>query len=153
MTNILVTAMLLSGGSAVVNFLTGMPTAAACFLLPVGVVMYTLFGGIKATFLTDYVHTFTILIIIFIFAFRAYATSPLLGSPGAVWELLQKAALDHHVSENAQGSYLTMQSKEGIIFFIINIAGNFGAVFCDNGEISTPLMLVTSLVSRLQCSL
>lgn len=133
MTNILVTAMLLSGGSAVVNSLTGMPTAAACFLLPVGVVMYTLFGGIKATFLTDYVHTFTILIIIFIFAFRAYATSPLLGSPGTVWELLQKAALDHPVSENAQGSYLTMQSKEGIIFFIINIAGNFGAVFCDNG--------------------
>jgi len=31
-----------------------MPTAAACFLLPVGVVLYTMFGGIKATFLTDY---------------------------------------------------------------------------------------------------
>ena len=29
----------------------------ACFLLPVGVVLYTIFGGIKATFLTDYVHT------------------------------------------------------------------------------------------------
>jgi hypothetical protein len=44
-TNILVTAMLLTGGSAVVTSLTGMPTAAACFLLPVGVVMYTMFGG------------------------------------------------------------------------------------------------------------
>lgn len=54
MTNVLVTAMLLTGGSAVVTSLTGMPTAAACFLLPVGVVMYTIFGGIKATFLTDY---------------------------------------------------------------------------------------------------
>ena len=57
MTNILVTAMLLTGGSAVVHALTGVPTAAACFLLPVGVVLYTMFGGIKATFLTDYVHT------------------------------------------------------------------------------------------------
>ena len=57
MTNILVTAMLLTGGSAVVTSLTGMPTAAACFLLPVGVVLYTVFGGIRATFLTDYVHT------------------------------------------------------------------------------------------------
>lgn len=57
MTNILVTAMLLTGGSAVVTSLTGVPTAAACFLLPLGVVIYTLFGGIKATFLTDYVHT------------------------------------------------------------------------------------------------
>ena len=62
-----VTAMLLTGGSAVVTSLTGMPTAAACFLLPVGVVMYTIAGGIKATFLTDYVHTVMILIIIFIF--------------------------------------------------------------------------------------
>jgi Na+/proline symporter len=57
MTNILVTAMLLTGGSAVVHALTGVPTAAACYLLPVGVVLYTMFGGIKATFLTDYVHT------------------------------------------------------------------------------------------------
>ena len=59
--------MLLTGGSAVVTSLTGMPTAAACFLLPVGVVMYTIAGGIKATFLTDYVHTVMILIIILIF--------------------------------------------------------------------------------------
>lgn len=45
MTNILVTAMLLTGGSAVASSLTGVPTAAACFLLPVGVVLYTMFGG------------------------------------------------------------------------------------------------------------
>ena len=48
-TNILVTAMLLTGGSSVASSLTGVPTAAACFLLPVGVVIYTMFGGIKAT--------------------------------------------------------------------------------------------------------
>jgi Na+/proline symporter len=41
-----------------------MPTAAACFLLPVGVVLYTMFGGIKATFLTDYAHTVVILVIL-----------------------------------------------------------------------------------------
>ena len=35
-TNILVTAMLLTGGSAVASDLTGIPTAAACFLLPIG---------------------------------------------------------------------------------------------------------------------
>ena len=114
MTNILVTAMLLTGGSAVVTSLTGMPTAAACFLLPVGVVMYTLFGGIKATFLTDYIHTFTILIIIFIFAFTAYRTSPILGSPGAIWELCKKhpsiipclAMLMEAISQCIQGKVL-----------------------------------------------
>lgn len=46
MTNILVTAMLLTGGSAVATSLSGVPTAAACFLLPVGVVLYTIFGKI-----------------------------------------------------------------------------------------------------------
>ncbi|KAI6715655.1 hypothetical protein JHW43_001857 [Diplocarpon mali] len=133
MTNILVTAMLLTGGSAVVSSLTGMPTAAACFLLPLGVVLYTMFGGIKATFLTDWVHTFILLIIILIFAFTTYATSDVLGSPKSVFDLLVTAAADHPVKGNAGGSYLTMRSKEGAIFFVINIVGNFGTVFLDNG--------------------
>ncbi|KAK5755080.1 urea active transporter [Elasticomyces elasticus] len=133
MTNVLVTAMLLTGGSAVVTSLTGVPTVAACFLLPVGVVLYTMFGGIKATFLTDYVHTVMILVIIFIFAFTAYATSSVLGSPGAVYDALTAAAERHPVKGNAQGSYLTMKSQEGAIFFVINLVGNFGTVFCDNG--------------------
>ncbi|KAL8658044.1 MAG: hypothetical protein Q9226_001333 [Calogaya cf. arnoldii] len=133
MTNILVTAILLTGGSAVVTSLTGMPTAAACFLLPVGVVLYTLFGGIKATFLTDYVHTVVILVIIMTFAFTAYATNVNLGSPAKVYDLLVEAAKAHPVEGNEQGSYLTMRSKEGAIFFVINIVGNFGTVFLDNG--------------------
>lgn len=132
MTNILVTAMLLTGGAAVINALTGMNTIAACFLLPIGVVIYTMFGGIKATFLTDYVHTVMLLIIIMIFAFTTYATSSTLGSPKAVFDLLVKAAADHPVAGNSGGSYLTMRSKEGAIFFVINIVGNFGTVFCDN---------------------
>ncbi|ORY16645.1 urea active transporter [Clohesyomyces aquaticus] len=132
-TNILVTSMLLTGGSAVVHSLTGVPTAAACFLLPVGVVLYTMFGGIKATFLTDYAHTVVILVILLMFAFVTYATNDVLGSPSKVFDLLVKAAKTHPVEGNAGGSYLTMRSKEGAIFFVINIVGNFGTVFCDNG--------------------
>ncbi|KAF2476070.1 urea active transporter [Lindgomyces ingoldianus] len=132
-TNILVTSMLLTGGSAVVTSLTGVPTAAACFLLPIGVVLYTMFGGIKATFLTDYAHTVVILAILLMFAFVTYATNETLGSPSKVFDLLVKAAKAHPVEGNAGGSYLTMRSKEGAIFFVINIVGNFGTVFCDNG--------------------
>lgn len=44
MTNILVTAMLLTGGSASFEALTGVPTPAGCFLLPLGVIVYTMFG-------------------------------------------------------------------------------------------------------------
>ncbi|PIB03184.1 putative urea active transporter 1 [Cercospora beticola] len=133
MTNILVTAMLLTGGSAVATSLCGVSTAAGCFLLPVGVVLYTMFGGIKATFLTDYIHTVVILVIILTFAFTAYATGSQLGSPSAVYDLLMEATERHPVEGNAGGSYLTMRSKGGVIFFVINIVGNFGTVFMDNG--------------------
>lgn len=87
----------------------------------------------RATFLTDYVHTVVILVIIFIFAFTAYVTSPILGSPSKVYDLLIEAAKAHPVSGNAGGSYLTMKSSQGAVFFVINIVGNFGTVFCDNG--------------------
>lgn len=35
------------------------------------------------------------------------------------------------VDGNEEGSYLTMLSREGLIFGIINIVGNFGTVFVD----------------------
>lgn len=132
-TNILVTAMLLTGGSAVVSDLTGMNVVAACLLLPLGVVIYTMFGGIKATFLTDYVHTVILVVIIFVFAFVAFATSDTLGSPGAVWEIVTELAFTQPREGNSGGSYLTMKSRSGFIFFVINIVGNFGTVFLDNG--------------------
>jgi SSS family transporter len=132
-TNILVTSMLLTGGSAIVHSLRGMHIAAACFLLPLGTIIYTMVGGIKATFLTDYAHTVVVLIIILYFALSTYATSPLLGSPSIVYDLLINASRIHPVKGNAEGSYLTMRSQEGAIFFVINIIGNFGTVFLDNG--------------------
>lgn len=125
--------MLLTGGSAVVSSLTGVPTVAACFLLPLGVVVYTMFGGIKATFLTDYVHTVILLVIILVFAFTTYATGDALGSPKAVYDRLVELSAQKPVPGNAGGSYLTMRSKDGAIFFVINIIGNFGTVFMDNG--------------------
>lgn len=132
-TNILVSLMLIVGGSATVSALTGMHTVAAIYLLPVGVVAYTMVGGLKATILTDWMHTFILLIIIIVFSLTAYASSDILGSPGAVYDLLLKAADLHPVEGNKNGSYLTMQSREGAIFFVINIVGNFGTVFLDNG--------------------
>lgn len=132
-TNILVTAMLLTGGAAVVNDLTGMHVVAATLLLPLGVVIYTLFGGIKATFLTDYVHTVVIIVIILTFAFTAFATGSKLGLPGAVWDLVLKIPALRPREGNAEGLYLTMHLRLGGIFFVINIVGNFGTVFLDNG--------------------
>ena len=146
-TNILVTSMLLTGGSAVVQSLSGMHVAAACFLLPVGTIVYTMVGGIKATFLTDYAHTVAVLIIILYFTFVTYATSPLLGSPSKVYDLLVNASRLYPVEGNAQGSYLTMRCTSGVTFFVINIIGNFGTVFLDNGYYSKAHCRITGCCS------
>jgi Na+/proline symporter len=105
---------------------------AACMLFPVGVIMYTSVGGIKATFLMDYAHTIILYIIIVIFAMNVYGVNPLIGSIDKMFDLLQTASELQPVPDNAKGSYLTMASVDGIIFGVINIVGNFGTVFVDN---------------------
>ncbi|KAG0746223.1 hypothetical protein G6F57_004031 [Rhizopus arrhizus] len=132
LTNIIVTAMLLLGGSAVINYLTGMHTIAACFLLPLGVIIYTLFGGIKATFMSDYAHTVVIFIIIISFVFTVYASSPKIGSISTMYDLLVAASEKSPIADNQDGSLITMSSLQALIFGIINIVGNFGTVFVDN---------------------
>ncbi|CAE7133391.1 unnamed protein product, partial [Rhizoctonia solani] len=130
-TNIIVSSMLILGGSATVTDLTGMNTIAACFLIPIGVAIYVVAGGMRATLLCDYTHTAVLFAIILTFIFTAYATSPKIGSPARMHELLVEAAMSKPVSGNAQGSYLTMRSKNGLIFGVINIIGNFATVFND----------------------
>jgi hypothetical protein len=41
------TFQLITGGANTVNALTGMNTLAACFFMPVGIVIYTLVGGVR----------------------------------------------------------------------------------------------------------
>lgn len=130
-TNIIVSTMLILGGSATVTDLTGMNTVAACFLIPLGVSIYVLTGGMRATLIADYSHTLVLYCILISFALVAYATSPIIGSPSKMWELLNYAAEANPISGNAQGSYLTMRSKSGLIFGVLNIVGNFGTVFND----------------------
>lgn len=70
-TNIIVSSMLILGGSATVTDLTGMSTLAvcdntsckicfltaiitqACFLIPLGVAIYVVVGGMRSTLLCD----------------------------------------------------------------------------------------------------
>ena len=131
MTNMIVTAMLLLGGAAVVNGLTGMNISIAAFLIPIGVMIYTLVGGLKATFVADYLHTIIIFITILTFVSVVYFISPTTGGIQGMFEKLTAAANLHPVDGNAAGAYLTMASMGGLIFGIINIVGNFGTVFVD----------------------
>ena len=49
--------MLILGGSATVTDLTGANTVAVCFLIPLGVSVYVLAGGMRASLIADYSHT------------------------------------------------------------------------------------------------
>lgn len=131
MTNMIVTAMLLLGGSAVVNGLTGMDISLAAFLIPIGVMIYTLVGGLKATFVADYMHTIIIFVVILSFVAAVYMNSELTGGVEGMYNKLVEAARLNPVDGNAMGAYLTMASLGGLMFGIINIVGNFGTVFVD----------------------
>ena len=50
------------GAAGVITALTGMNIVASTFLLPLGVIVYTVVGGLKATFLTDYVYVIWLLL-------------------------------------------------------------------------------------------
>jgi SSS family transporter len=157
MTNIIVSAMLILGGAATVNALTGMNTTIAGFLIPLGVIAYTVAGGLKATFMASYLHTAVIYAVLCLFVFMVYTSDEELGSADKVFDRLKVVAYEKRlckfndttplgyampgvdagdqscgkVAYNRNGSYLTMLSNGGLEFGIINIIGNFGTVFVD----------------------
>jgi Na+/proline symporter len=119
---------ILIGGAAVFSALTGMNVIAGVFLLPVGVIIYTLLGGIKATFLTDYLHTIIIYAMVLTGMFIMYTTSDILGSPDRVYELLREAAKVSPVAGNAGGEYLTMRSESGVLLGVVFWTAIFATV-------------------------
>jgi len=157
--NIIVTSMLLLGGAATVEALTGMNYELASFLIPWGVILYTSAGGLKATFMASYLHTmiiFAVLItMITVVYIKVYSSDQMYEFLGQTVSYSEEQCTNIYskdgagtdsffqdadgkklmacgpVSGNAQGSYLTMLSGDGLMFGIINIVGNFGTVFVD----------------------
>ena len=157
--NIIVTSMLLLGGAATVEALTGVNYELASFLIPWGVILYTSAGGLKATFMASYLHTmiiFAVLItMITIVYLKVYSSDQMYdfldntvsytteqcqaiystdGTPSTSFFQDadgKKQMACGPVAGNEQGSYLTMLSGGGLMFGIINIIGNFGTVFVD----------------------
>jgi len=150
--NIIVTSMLLLGGAATVQALTGMDYRIAAFLIPWGVILYTASGGLQATFLASYIHTVIIFIVLILMIFVVYIK---VYSSDQIFDMLEQtvsyseeecqAAFSDgdttffdetnyacgKVPGNRDGSYLTMLSSQGLMFGTINIVGNFGTVFVD----------------------
>jgi SSS family transporter len=135
-TCLIVTAMLILGGAATINALTGMSTYAANFAIPVPVMLYTAFGGLKGTYYASFTHTAVIYLALLIFIWKIYAGPSDIGSVDTMYENLKCAS--HRVAAggvtgtwNSKGQYITMRSTGGLMFGIINTVGNFGTVFVD----------------------
>jgi len=96
-TNIIVTSMLLLGGAATIEDLTGMSKLTAAFMIPIlSCWIYTMYGGLRATFFASYVHTTVIFVMLLTFTFAVYSGSgehDLWGSPSNVYNALQKATV------------------------------------------------------------
>lgn len=137
MANCIVTAMLLLGGAATISDLTGMSKIWAAFLIPLlSCWIYTMHGGLKATFFASYVHTTVIFIMLWVFTFTVYASpgdgSGLYGSPSNVYDGLEKASL--HAFFDATRTSGTKEKFSAINSFIANDGKCFTAERVDSGK-------------------
>ncbi|TID27364.1 putative argininosuccinate lyase [Venturia nashicola] len=117
-------------GAQLVTGMTGMHVVAACILIPLGVVLYTAVGGLKATFLTDFVHT-TVALILLIYFSLAVLTNKHIGGVSGLYDKV-KAAEDF-IPGNYEGSLLTMKSRSSVLFGLVLKFGNLALVVMDTG--------------------
>lgn len=129
-TNVIISAMLLLGGCQAISVVTGMHIVAAAMLLPLGVWAYTVTGGLKATFISDWIHTVIIYIVILTALFVTYTSSDKIGSIDKMYDLLTHVSIEHP-SAGHEGSYLTWSNKQAIFNGWNIVVGGFSTVFCD----------------------
>ncbi|XP_053394381.1 uncharacterized protein LOC128555605 [Mercenaria mercenaria] len=134
LTNIIVTANSMTGGSAVLSGLTkDMGTEYAAMLMTAVIGTYTCIGGLGATFYVSFFNTAMIMVMMLMFVIRVYDDtghdgSNTLGSEKKVYEYI---ACSEGPEGNEERSYLTLLSNSGLMFGLINVAGCFGTTYVD----------------------
>ncbi|KAF2648002.1 hypothetical protein K491DRAFT_643291 [Lophiostoma macrostomum CBS 122681] len=128
--NVFGCASMILTGSQLIYGISGMHFAAATVLIPIGVVCYTAVGGLKATFLTDYLHTAIALILIMYFTLSVL-TNDAVGGLGGLYDKVMANAAVNIVPGNYEGSVLTFKSKNAIIWALILKFGNLALVVMD----------------------
>ncbi|KAF4773978.1 urea active transporter [Colletotrichum scovillei] len=117
-------------GSQLIYGISGMHFVAATILIPLGVVLYTAVGGLKATFITDYLHTLIALILIIYFTLKVL-THDAVGGLGGLYDKVVATASENLIDGNYNGSLLTMKSRDAIIWGLILKFGNLALVVMD----------------------
>ena len=132
-TNILSCSSMILGASSVFMALCGLHPVAANLLITFGVLLYTVIGGLKSTFLTDYIHTF-IALIIFMYIATVGVTNDKVGSIGKLYDLVveYQETSGLYIKGNYKGSLLTMKSKGSWYFGLIHNIGDIGLTVMDS---------------------
>lgn len=128
--NILGCSNLLFNGSVVLSAMTGMHFVASTLLLPAGVIVYTVLGGIKATFLTDFLHT-AIALILMIYFTLGVLTSDKIGGLSGLYDKLIETAGNQYIEGNYDGSLLTFRSQQSAIWGVMLKFANLALVVMD----------------------
>ncbi|KAI0841500.1 Sodium:solute symporter family-domain-containing protein [Hypoxylon sp. FL0890] len=128
--NVFGCASMILTGSQLIYGISGMHFVAATILIPLGVVLYTAVGGLKATFLTDYLHTTVAMILIMYFTL-SILTHEAVGGLGGLYDKVMATAAENYIPGNFEGSLLTMKSKDAIIWGLILKFGNLALVVMD----------------------
>lgn len=71
------------------------------------------------------------ILLITMFKVMASSSVPILGTPGKLWDLLTPMATESSCFGAKDGSYLTMQSGQGLLLGAIIVVSGFGSVFVD----------------------
>jgi Na+/proline symporter len=114
-----------------ISTLAVLPFDADPVQIPLSVAAYVIQGGLRSTFIADYIHTVILFVAIFIFAFTIYCTDPFVGSIDKFWEILTLAGEQYPLAGNSGGSWLTFRSHEGLIFAALIYLGTFSTVWQD----------------------
>ncbi|KAI3399142.1 hypothetical protein diail_7721 [Diaporthe ilicicola] len=128
--NVLGCASMILTGSQLVYGVSGMHFVAACIIIPFGVVLYTAVGGLKATFLTDFLHTLVALILIIYFTLSILHHEAIGGLYG-LYDKVMATASENLIPGNYKGSLLTMKSRDAIIWGLDLKFGNLALVVMD----------------------
>ncbi|KAF3007163.1 urea active transporter [Neopestalotiopsis sp. 37M] len=92
---------------------------------------YIVTGGLRSTFICDYLHTVVLYVIIFIFMFSVYTSSPHIGSPEALYDLLVQQSETGHAAGTDNGSYFTVRSRDSLVFGATIFLAGFSGVWTD----------------------
>ncbi|EEQ41885.1 hypothetical protein CAWG_00072 [Candida albicans WO-1] len=124
-------AMILACVSGISIIAGNLHIVASTMLIPFGVLLYTVVGGLKATFLTDFVHT-TVLLVVLCYINTAVLTSDQVGGIDGLYDKIIEVSKTKFIEGNYDGSILTGKSKGSVIFGLVLTAGNFGLTVMDS---------------------